>query len=165
MDATPQHTENELKLIHLQAECESLKGQLEEYLYIISVRDNEIESLQQRLAEKNQRQSNIDNQQDELQLLQNDIHHLKLRISGDIGLERQIDTAVNAEHELEESKEQITYLQTQIITLQEQLNELSNRNLMLQQETSKAAELESSLEDALRERDELKEKLENGGQI
>ena len=165
MDNSPKHTENELRLLHLQAECESFKAQLEEYLYIISLRDKEIESLQQRLSENNASKSNTDAQEEELQTLQNHIHRLKVKVSDGTGLERQVNEAVNAEYELEDSQQQITYLQTQIETLQEQLSDLTQRNLLLQQQLSQTAELESSLENALRERDELKEKLENKGEI
>jgi hypothetical protein len=156
MDATPQYTEAEIQINHLIAERESLKAQLEEYLYIISVRDKEIENLRRKMAEKIEFQSDSNNRDQELQSLQDNIYQLKLRNEAAI---EQIGLTTNTEHQLEDSEQQQTYFQTQLTGLQEQIQELNNRNLFLQQEASRAAELESLLEDAERERDELKEQL------
>ena len=163
MGNSPKYTEAEIQINHLLAERESLKAQLEEYLYIIAMRDTEIENLRTKVAEKNEFKSIADNQEDELQSLQDSAYQLKLRASGvksyQTGLERQVGYAINNEHQLEDIQQQTSYLQSQLISLQEQIDTLNNRNLLLQQEASRVAELESLLEDAERERDELKQKL------
>jgi len=161
MSNTPGYTNAEIQINHLLAECESLKAQLEEYLYIISMREKEIENLRSKIAEKNEFRSISDSQQNELQSLQDSAYQLKMRTSGgyQTSLERQVAYAVSNEHQLEDIQQQTAYLQSQVTGLQEQIDSLNNRNLLLQQEASRTAELESLLEDAERERDELKQKL------
>jgi chromosome segregation ATPase len=153
---TSKPTEAELQINHLLAERESLKAQLEEYLYIIDTRDKEIEKLKRILAEKIQFRSSFDNQEEQLQSLQDNIHQLKSRAEGMMNLENMLSDSENAE---EDANEQQNYFQAQLAGLQERVNELTNRNLLLQQDASRIAELESLLEDAERERDELKERL------
>ena len=163
MDTNPQHTESEIQLNHALAESESLKAQLEEYLYIISMRDKEIETLRSKLTEKTEYKSNSDNREMELQLMQDNIQLLHLRTKGsterEMELEQQVGYAISNEHQLEDTKQKITYLQTQLYDLEEQVKDLTDRNLLLQQEASRTAELESLLEDAERERDEIKQQL------
>jgi chromosome segregation ATPase len=157
MDKTPPHIETETLLNHAIAECESLKAQLEEYRYVIIMRDREIDNLKMQMAEKTQSRSNFDNREDELRLLQDSIHLLKNRGTGmPEGYEGQ---SSSAEFELEGKQQQIIYLQTQIADLQEQLSEVNNRNLLLQQEASRIGELEDLFERTARELEELK----NGG--
>jgi chromosome segregation ATPase len=166
MDTAPQHTDTELQLTHLIAQNESLKAQLEEYLYIINMRDKEIETLRRRMAETTESMSTADNQLDELNSLQDHIHQLRQQAEGIAGremdLEKQLGHAVSTEHQLDDMKEQYTYQQVQLSDLQTYLQELNARNVLLQQQASQIAELESSLEDAQRERDELKEQLAKG---
>jgi len=153
---TSKLTEAELQINHLLAERESLKAQLEEYLYIIDTRDKEIEKLKRTLAEKIQFKSNFDNQEEQLQSLQDNIHQLKSHAEGMMNLENMLSDSESTE---EDANEQQNYFQAQLAGLQERVNELTNRNLLLQQDASRIAELESLLEDAERERDELKERL------
>lgn len=161
MDGTPENIETELKINHLTAERESLKAQLEEYLYIIDMRDREIENLRRRLAGKTAYVSSTDNQERELQTLSDDINKLKLNAAGAVDLEKQLSDAVSMELDLESKQQQYNYFQNQLADMQERVSELTNRNLLLQQDASRMAELESLLEDALRERDELIEQLKS----
>ena len=160
MDKIPLDIETETLLNHTLAECESLKAQLEEYRYIIIMRDRDIENLRMKLAEKAEFKSNTDNQEEELRLLQDSVHLLKIKASGGMGISetgnqlRKTDSY--AEFELEDMQQKTIHLQTQLADLQERLSELTNRNLLLQQEASRTGELEELLERTARERDELK---------
>ncbi len=158
MDKTAEHIETEIQLSHAIAECESLKAQLEEYRYIIIMRDRDIDNLRLQMAEKAQYKSSTDNQEEELRLLQDSIHLLKIRGAGGMGnYGHQLPHGnTSAESELEDMQQQIVYLQSQITDLQEQLSEVNTRNLLLQQENSRIGELEDLLERTARELEELK---------
>jgi hypothetical protein len=160
MDKIPLDIETEALLSHTLAECESLKAQLEEYRYIIMMRDRDIENLRMKLAEKAEFKSNTDNQEEELRLLQDSVHLLKIKASGGMGRPETGQPAYennSAEFELEDMQQKTIHLQTQLADLQERLSELTNRNLLLQQEASRTGELEELLERTARELDLLKQ--------
>ncbi|UAY52262.1 hypothetical protein [Ferruginibacter albus] len=163
MSDSTQPNDTQLQLMHFMAENESLKAQLEEYRYIIDTRNEEIDALKRKMGEVTQTKSNIDNQLEELDILQDHLYRLRQQAKGaadrEMDLEKQLGTAVSTEHQLEDMQQQYTYLQTQLTDLQTRLVEMENRNLQLQQQTSQISELESLLEIVQRERDELKEKL------
>jgi chromosome segregation ATPase len=159
METNPEHSEIVVQLNHFIAENESLRAQLEEYVYIIDTRDKEKENLLRKMSGATELISNSDNQLLELQLLQENVRQLQKRTEIAFGQEMQAGNSVSTEQQLDNIKEEYAYLKTQLEDVQEQLQQLNNRNLMLQQKNNQVAELESLLEDAERERDELKRQL------
>ncbi len=157
-----------LQLNHLMAENESLKGQLEEYKFVLDTRDRQAEAQRSKIAAASQLQSSFDNQLEELQYLQNYIGNLQQQAEGaferEMDLEQQVSSSISIEHQLADLKQKYTYLQAQLTDLQTQIQELSNRNLLLQQQAGHIAELESLLENAIRERDEWIEKASEAEQ-
>lgn len=153
-----EQTELVKQLRHLAAENQSLKEQLEEYQFIVDTRDKQLTELKNRIASSTELQSNLDNQVEELQLLQDYIGDLKKQsdsVSGRVQpLNRGVGNAVSVEQQLADMKQEYAYQQTQLTDLQTQLQDLYNRNLLLQQQNSRMAELESMLADAELERDE-----------
>ena len=145
---------------HLVAENESLKARLDEYQYIITIKEKEILELRLQIANDNEIKSLLDNQVMELELLQNYIGDMDQEEEGsgktEMYMQQQGGISVNVKHQLYKLKQQYTYLQTQLNDLQILLQELNNRNLLLQQQASRIAELESFLADAEQERDEWK---------
>jgi hypothetical protein len=163
MDNSSQQDNLQTQLNHFIAENESLKAQLEEYLYIINTRDRDIESLQRKVNDIVQEKSNTVNQLEELEILQDNIGLLKQQIKNtsgiEIDIEKEVSHAVSNWQQLEDMKNRYAYLRTQLNDLQEQVQELNNRNLLLQQQASCIAELESLLEISERENDELKNQI------
>src|SRR5258705_2195737 len=118
MDNSNNDNDLQLQLNHFIAENESLKAQLEEYRYILDTREQQIESLRRKMGDIIQSKSNIDNQLEELDILQDHIDLLKRQSEGyterEMDLEKQVSYAVSTEHQLEDARQQYTYLQTQL---------------------------------------------------
>jgi len=160
MDTSNDNEELLKQIKHLAAERESLLSQINEYGYIIDIRDEQIELLEKQNAEATELRSVADNQLNELQSLQNHIGRLQQQAEGatnrEVNLEFLVAESVSVEQQLADLQEQYTYLQVQLSDMQLQLNEIQNRNLLLQQQNSRVAELESLLEDARLEIEALK---------
>jgi len=149
-------TDND-SLKHLVAENESLKERLNEYQYIIVVKEKEILELRLQIAQDNEIKSHLDNQAMELEVLQNYIGNIDHQTTGSASSQMHLQhQASDPIHQLQDLKQQYAYLQTQLTDLQTRLQDLNNRNLLLQQQTNRIAQLESFLADAEQERDEWK---------
>jgi chromosome segregation ATPase len=148
------------KVKQLVAENTSLKARLEEYQYSIVSKEKELHELKLTIANSNEIRSSLDNKIFELELLQNYMGDMEKEAAGAVNreqeLRQQVGHAISVSHQLQDLKQQYTYLQTQVTDQQTQLQELNNRNLLLQQQTSRIALLETLLADAEQERDEWK---------
>lgn len=148
------------KIKHLVAENESLKAMLQEYQYNISLKEKIIQELNLQIDSNNEAKSQLDNQAEALEFLQNYLSDAKQEmacsVNTDLYLTLQPGKEINLKYQLEHLIEQKTFMQIQLATIQIRLQELTTQNLLLQQETSRMAGLQMLLADAVQERDEWK---------
>src|SRR6186997_3529938 len=98
-----ENKETLIQLSHLMAENESLKGQLEEYKFVLDTRERQMETQKTKLSAANQLQSSFDNQLEELHYLQNYIGGLQQQAEGalerEMDLEQQVGFSVTVEQQ------------------------------------------------------------------
>ncbi|MFM6925444.1 MAG: hypothetical protein ACKOU7_08070 [Ferruginibacter sp.] len=142
---------------------ESLQVQLAEVNAILAAREQEIEFLSAELAESTALRSKLDGQQDEIESIRNRLGEKQQAAKGaeerEIELQQELTEMALLNRQYSELMQDYAYLQSQFKDIQARYLDLQQQNLQLEQKASRIGELESMLENSLQERDSLKEKI------
>lgn len=142
---------------------ESLQVQLEDLNLVLGEREKELDILKKGIAEAAALRSKLDIQLDEIQSMQNRLNEKQQQAKGaeerEIGLQKELTEAARLQMQCNDLSKQYAYLHSQFTDIQSQLAEVNKRNLQLQQITKRIGELESKLENTERERDDLKNRV------
>jgi chromosome segregation ATPase len=142
---------------------ESLQVQLEDANAMLSVREQEIEFLNTELADATALRSKLDGQLDEIESIQNRLGEKQQAVKGaeerELELHQELTEMAILNRQYNELIQDYAYLQSRFNDIQAQLAALHERNFKLQQITSRIGELESTLENTRLERDDLKNRV------
>lgn len=147
-----------IQLKQLVSENAGLRARVEEYEFNATVKEREMLVIKQQLGNNNELTSRLDNQVMEMELLHNFMDNPSTEKESAVNIQMELQNGQSAgfKHQLEDLRQQYSYLQILVTDLQTQVQDLKNKNLLLQQQGSRIAELESLLADAEQERDEWK---------
>ena len=142
---------------------ESLQAQMEDLNTVLNEREKELDILKKSIAEATILRSKLDVQLDEIQSIQNRLSEKQQQAKGaeerEIELQQELTEAARLQNQCNDLAKQYAYLHTQFTDIQSQLTEVNKRNLQLQQIAGRIGELESRLENTERERDDLKTRV------
>jgi chromosome segregation ATPase len=142
---------------------ESLRVQLADANAMLAAREEEIEFLATELAESVALRSKIDGQQDEIESIRNRLGEKQQASKGaeerELQLQRELTEMAGLNKEYSELLQDYAYLQSQFKDIQAQLTAMKVANLQLEQYARRISELESLLENSVLERDSLKERI------
>ena len=154
-----------LKLSQLQSENASLKATVDEYKIIADSKETEWQLLQLKTINNIPFQSDLENQQLQIKMLEGNLRELQQKLNGGLlrekELGREFAAAENHLYESDDLKGQLHYLQCELNDGRDQLKMIYQQNVYLQHLTSRIAELESLLENANEEISRLKMTNEN----
>ncbi len=154
---------SEEQVIKLVSANESLQIQLQDINLVLSDRERELDILKNSIAEATALRSKLDGQLDEIQSIQNRLNEKQRQVKGaeerEIELQQELTEAARLQLQCNDLAKQYAYLHSQFTDIQTQLTEVNKRNLQLQQITGRIGELESKLENTERERDDLKNRV------
>ena len=142
---------------------ESLQVQLADANAMLAAREHEIDYLSAELAESTALRSKLDGQLNEIESIQNRLSQKQQAAKGaeerEIELQIELTEMALLNKQYSELMQDYAYLQSQFKDIQKQYLDLQQRSLQLEQAASRIGELESLLENSLRERDMLKERI------
>lgn len=142
---------------------ESLQVQLADANAMLAAREEEIEILVAELGESTALRSKLDGQLNEIESIQNRLSQKQQAAKGaeerEIELQMELTEMALLNRRYSELMQDYAYLQSQFKDMQIQYLDLQQRSLQLEQAASRIGELESLLENSLRERDILKERI------
>ena len=154
-------TEEQIK--KLISANESLQVQLADANAILAAREQEIDFLSAELAESTALRSKLDGQLDEIESIRNRLGEKQQAAKGaeerEIGLQHELTEMALLNRQYSELMQDYAYLQSQFKEMQARYLDLQQRSLQLEQAASRIGELESLLENSLQERDSLKERI------
>ena len=154
-------TEEQIKKI--VSAHESLQVQLADANAMLAAREQEIEYLSTELAESISLRSKLDGQQDEIESIRNRLGEKQQAAKGaeerEIELQHELTEMALLNRQYNELIQDYAWLQSQFKDIQAQLINLQQRNVMLEQATGSISELQSRLENSLLEREALKERI------
>jgi len=154
-------TEEQIK--KLISANESLQVQLADANAILAAREQEIDFLSAELAESTALRSKLDGQLDEIESIRNRLGEKQQAAKGaeerEIELQHELTEMALLNRQYSELMQDYAYLQSQFKEMQARYLDLQQRSLQLEQAASRIGELESLLENSLQERDSLKERL------
>ena len=154
-------TEEQIKKI--VSAHESLQVQLADANAMLAAREQEIEYLSTELAESISLRSKLDGQQDEIESIRNRLGEKQQAAKGaeerEIELQHELTEMALLNRQYNELIQDYAYLQSQFKDMQARFLELQQRSLLLEQAASRIGELESMLANSLQERDSLKERI------
>jgi predicted RNase H-like nuclease (RuvC/YqgF family) len=142
---------------------ESLQVQLADANAMLKAREQEIEFLAAELTESVALRSKIDGQQDEIESIRNRLGEKQQAYKGaeerELELHRELTEMAALNKEYSELLQDYAYLQSQFKDIQAQLTATKAASLQLEQYARRIGELESLLENSVQERDSLKERI------
>jgi chromosome segregation ATPase len=142
---------------------ESLQVQLDDANTILAAREEEIEFLGVELDDATALRSKLDGQLNEIESIQNRLGEKQQAVKGaeerEIELHQELTGMAGLNKDYNELLQDYAYLQSQYKDVLAQLAALNERNFQLQQIASRIGELESSLENSLLERDGLRNRI------
>jgi DNA repair exonuclease SbcCD ATPase subunit len=142
---------------------ESLQVQLADANAMLAAREKEIEYLGRELAESTALRSKLDSQLGEIQSIQDKLQNKEQAVKGaeERELELQLDLTELARlnRKYAELLQDYAYLSSQLEDSQSQLAIVKELNFQLEQKAGRIGELESRLEIALTERNDLKNRV------
>ena len=149
---------NEAK--YLEAENESLKARIADYLNNDNINKNIIVALRQKVSDFNNLQSDLNNKITTLQELKIINDELKeqaiFATNNEVYLQKELSQSDKVKHKLEEMEVSYINLQIQLEQATYQLTKLNSTVRYLEEQTSRMALLECLLTDVRQERDDLK---------
>ena len=149
---------NEAK--YLEAENESLKARIADYLNNDNLNKNIIVALRQKVSDFNNLQSDLNNKITTLQELKIINDELKeqaiFATNNEVYLQKELSQSDKVKHKLEEMEVSYINLQIQLEQATYQLTKLNSTVRYLEEQTSRMALLECLLTDVRQERDDLK---------
>jgi predicted nucleic acid-binding Zn-ribbon protein len=142
---------------------ESLQVQLADAIAMLAFRAQEIDFLNNELAESTALRSKLDGQQDEIESIQNRLSQKQLVVKGaeerEFELQQKLTEMAILNKKYNELVQDYAYLQSQFKDTRSQLFALEERNFQLEQKAVQLGETQSRLENSLMERDALKDKI------
>jgi len=142
---------------------ESLQVQLADANAILAAREQEIDFLSAELAESTALRSTLDGQQDEIESMRNRLGEKQQAAKGaeerEIELQQELTEMAVLNRQYSELMQDYAYLQSQFKDIQARYLDLQEQSLQLDQAKSRIAELESLLENGLQERESLTERI------
>ena len=142
---------------------ESLQVQLADANAMLTAREQEIDYLSAELAESVALRSKIDGQQDEIESIQNRLGEKQQASKGaaerELELQRELTEMAELNKEYGELLQDYAYLQSQFKDMLAEITALKESNLQLEQSVRRIGELQSLLENSVQERDSLKEQI------
>jgi chromosome segregation ATPase len=142
---------------------DSLQVQLEDANAMLAAREQEIELLHNEIADATALRSRLDGQRDEIESIQNRLGEKQQAAKGaeerELELHQELTEMALLNKQYNELLQDYAYLQSRYNDIQEQLASQNERNAQLQQIASRIGELESILENTKLERDDLKSRV------
>ncbi|MEP7237490.1 MAG: hypothetical protein ABI685_06490 [Ferruginibacter sp.] len=142
---------------------DSLQVQLDDANAILAAREQEIEYLGNELAEATELRSKLDGQQGEIESMQDRLGQKQQAEKGaeerELELQQELTEMAILNKQYNELIQDYAYLQSRFKDVQAQLAIQNERNFQLEQITRRIGELESSLENTQQERDDLKNRV------
>jgi chromosome segregation ATPase len=142
---------------------ESLRVQLADANAMLAAREEEIEFLAAELADSVALRSKIDGQQDEIESIRNRLGEKQQASKGaeerEEELQRELTEMAALNKDYGELLQDYAYLQSQFKDIQGQLTAMKAGSLQLEQYARRMGELESMLQNSVLERDSLKERI------
>ena len=142
---------------------ESLQVQLADANAMLAAREQEIDFLSAELAESTALRSKLDGQLDEIESIRNRLGEKQQAAKGaeerEIELQHELTEMALLNRQYSELMQDYSYLQSQFKDIQAQLTATEASNLQLEQYARRIGELESLLENSVLERDSLKERI------
>jgi len=154
-------TEEQVK--KLVSANDSLRVQLADANAMLAAREQEIDFLNTELADSTALRSKLDGQQDEIESIQNRLGEKQKAAKGfeerEFELQQELTGLAILNKDYDLLLQEYSYLQSRFNDIQSQLSALQQRNVELERITGRIGELESTLENSKLERDDLKNKL------
>lgn len=142
---------------------DSLQVQLDDANAMLAAREQEIDFLNTELADATALRSKLDGQQGEIESIKNRLGEKQQAAKGaeerEFELHQELTGMAVLNKDYSELLQDYAYLQSRFNDSQSQLKTLEERNFQLQKIASRIGELESTLENSMLERDNLKNKL------
>ena len=142
---------------------ESLQVQLEDANAMLASREQEIEILVAELGDSTALRSKLDGQLDEIESIKNRLGEKQQAAKGaeerEIELHQELTEMARLNKQYNELLQDYAYLQSRYNDVQAQLSALNERNFDLQQIAGKVGELESRLENMLIEKEGLTNRI------
>ena len=142
---------------------ESLRVQLADANAMLAAREVEIEFLAAELADSAALRSKIDGQQDEIETIRNRLGERQQASKGaeerEEELQRELTEMAELNKNYSELLQDYACLQSQFKDIQSQLTIIKAGSLQLEQYARRMGELESMLQNSVLERDSLKERI------
>ena len=142
---------------------ESLRVLLADANAMLVAREEEIEFLAAELADSVALRSKIDGQQDEIESIRNRLGEKQQASKGaeerEDELQRELTKMATLNKYYSELLQDYAYLQSQFKDIQSQLTAMKAGSLQLEQYARRMGELESMLQNSVLERDSLKERI------
>ena len=154
---------SEEQLKKLVSANNSLQVQLNDANTTLLFRNEEIDYLNLELKECSMLRSTLQGQVEEIESMRNRLGEKQQAVAGseirEYELYRELTELAQLKRQYEELLQDYAYLQSQFKDIRAQLATVNERNFNLQQASGRVAELESRLEMTLIERKDLKEKI------
>ena len=142
---------------------ESLQIQLADANAMLTAREQEIDFLSAELGESTALRSKLDGQLDEIESIRNRLGEKQQAAKGaeerEIELQHELTEMALLNRQYSELMQDYAYLQSKFKDMQVQFLDLQQRSLQLELAASRIGELESMLENSLHERDSLRERI------
>jgi DNA repair exonuclease SbcCD ATPase subunit len=142
---------------------ESLQVQLADANAMLAAREQEIDYLHAELSDAVALRSKIDGQMEEIESMHNRLGEKQQASKGakerELELQQELTEMGTINKEYSELLQDYAYLQSQFKDLKMAAAALKERNMQLEKFVSRIGELESTLENSVLERDSLKEKI------
>ena len=148
------------ELKYLEAENESLKARIADYLNNDNLNKNIILALRQKVNDFNNLQSDLSNKiitLQELKIINNELkEQATFATNNEVYLQKELSQSDKLKYKLEEMENGYTNMQIQLEQATNQLMKLSSTVRYLEEQTSRITLLECLLTDVRQERDDLK---------
>jgi chromosome segregation ATPase len=142
---------------------ESLQVQLADANTMLAAREEEIDFLSKELVESTALRSKLDGQLDEIESIRNRLGEKQQAAKGaeerEIELQHELTEMALLNRQYSELMQDYAYLQSQFKDMQIQFLDLQQRSLQLEQAARRIGELESLLANSIEERDSLRERI------
>ena len=142
---------------------ESLQLQLDDAHTMLAARQEEIDFLNNELAESTALRSKLDGQQAQMESIQEQLGQKQQAAKGaeerEFELHQELTGMALLNKQYSELIQDYAYLQSQYKDILSQLTSLQHYNLQLEKASGSIGELQSKLENSLLERDVLKERI------
>lgn len=154
-------TEEQIK--RLVSANDSLQVQIADINLVLSEREKELAKLRADLGNATALRSELAGQSAEIESIQDKLGQKQMQAIGaeerELELKQELNEANKLQAKYDDLVQQYAYLQTQYEDVRQQLAEVNERNFQLQQLAGRVGELESRLENTMIEREDLKERI------